>query len=84
MKEQIQEYNHREVFWIYEMLFWEYFMLDLKKYFSLYGFDVIKFSQDIGVPDDKSTFLYVKEKYGKKAVKLIKFLLKINLIKDLI
>ena len=40
------------------------------------GLDVIKFDKDIKTPDDKSTYEFILEQYGQRAVTVIEELLK--------
>ncbi|MFA5321950.1 MAG: hypothetical protein WC373_04695 [Smithella sp.] len=56
----------------YKSKFESIFKLPLQKYaHPLFGFDIIRFDEDLKTPDGTSTSDFIKEKYGKEAVELI-------------
>ena len=49
------------------------FNVNVSKFFNvIYGFDVVAFDEFLKVPVGVSTSDFIKEKYGKDAVKMIK------------
>ena len=64
----------------YETKFKFYLKLPLRKYLHpIFGFDVVKLDQDLGVPDGKSTEDIVLERFGKDAVALCMELIDLDL-----
>lgn len=53
------------------------FDLQLRQFMHpLFGFNVIKFDEKIGTPDNMSCHDFIEQKYGEEAVKLVLNLLK--------
>lgn len=57
-------------------IFQRFFRKSLSNYWNpITGFDIVKFDNDLNVPDGKSLKDFVIEKYGKDAARLIQQLI---------
>jgi len=56
----------------YKQKFESIFKLSLRNYaHPIFGFDIIKFDEDLKTPDGTSTSDFIKKKYSKEASELI-------------
>jgi hypothetical protein len=50
--------------------------IDVRKYMSpMFGFDIVKFDEDLGTPDGISCAEFIEQKHGKEVVEIIRELL---------
>jgi hypothetical protein len=60
-----------------EMLFKKYFKKDIRKFYNMFGFDIVEFDEFLSVPDETSIDNYLTENYGRDARNLVLDLIKL-------
>ena len=71
-------HNKIQQFGKHKFEFTNIFGLSISPYaHPIFGFDIVKFDEDIKVPDNISCKNHINNKYGKAAVELIEKLMKI-------